>query len=153
MPDFRTGKEILEPNKECLYRYAYYFDADGRLIMVSHRINIDGKDEFNYEFTVFHYNTNRTIMLMYTKLPNVAPKHILLKVSERWCDDSGFVKRFMCANVYREFLPLRDEVCREYFIEYNRGRQHATSILLNATRLIVDRYDFNLPEEKLRYLY
>ena len=153
VPDFRTGKEILEPNKEGLYRYAYYFDADGCLIMVSHRINVDGKDEFNYEFTVFHYNANRTIMLMYTKLPNAGPKHILLKVSERWCDDSGFVKRFMYANVYREFLPLRDEVCREYLIEYNKGGQHATSILLNATRLIVDRYDFNLPEEKLRYSY
>ena len=153
VPDFRTGKEILEPNKEGSYRYAYYFDADGRLIMVSHRINVDGKDEFNYEFTVFHYNANCTIMLMYTKLPNAGPKHILLKVSERWCDDSGFVKRFMYANVYREFLPLRDEVCREYLIEYNKGGQHATSILLNATRLIVEQYDFNLPEEKLRYLY
>ena len=153
MYNFKTGREVLQPKEGVVYTYAYYFDADGRLIMVSHRINVDGKDEFNYEFTVFHYNANRTIMLMYTKLPNAGPKHILLKVSERWCDDSGFVKRFMYANVYREFLPLRDEVCREYLIEYNKGGQHATSILLNATRLIVEQYDFNLPEEKLRYLY
>ena len=147
MYNFKIGREVLQPKEGVFYTYAYYFDADGRLIMVKRNLTL------YYEFTVFHYKGNRTLMLMYTTRPETEPDDILLKVSERWCDDDGFVKRFMYADVATYGSPLRAELCDEYFIEYNRGRQHATSILLNATRLIVDRYDFNLPEEKLRYLY
>ena len=81
------------------------------------------------------------------------PNHVLLQVSERWCDDDGFVKRFMYADVATYGSPLRAGLCDEYFIEYNKGRQHATHVLLNVRGLIVEQFNFNLPEEKLRYLY
>ena len=92
-------------------------------------------------------------MLMYDACPGTEPNHVLLKVSERWCDDDGFVKRFICADTNGRVCPLREELCDEYFIEYNKGRQHATHVLLNVRGLIVEQFNFNLPEEKLRYLY
>lgn len=147
MYNFKTGREVLQPKEGVVYTYAYYFDADGRLIMVKRNLTL------YYEFTVFHYKGNRTLMLMYTTRPETEPDDILLKVSERWCDDDGFVKRFMYADVATYGSPLRAELCDEYFIEYNRGRQHATHILLNATAQNVGQFNFNLPEEKLRYLY
>ena len=147
MYNFKIGREVLQPKEGVFYTYAYYFDADGRLIMVKRNLTL------YYEFTVFHYKGNRTLMLMYTTRPETEPDDILLKVSERWCDDDGFVKRFMYADVATYGLPLRAELCDEYFIEYNRGRQHATHILLNATAQNVGQFNFNLPEEKLRYLY
>lgn len=147
MYNFKTGKEVLQPKEGVFYRYAYYFDADGRLIMVKRNLT------FYYEFTVFHYKGNRTLMLMYDACPETAPNHVLLKVSERWCDDDGFVKRFICADTNGRVCPLREELCDEYFIEYNKGRQHATHVLLNVRGLIVEQFNFNLPEEKLRYLY
>lgn len=145
--NFKIGREVLQPKEGVFYTYAYYFDADGRLIMVKRNLTL------YYEFTVFHYKGNRTLMLMYTTRPETEPDDILLKVSERWCDDDGFVKRFMYADVATYGSPLRAELCDEYFIEYNRGRQHATHILLNATAQNVGQFNFNLPEEKLRYLY
>ena len=147
MYNFKIGREVLQPKEGVFYTYAYYFDADGRLIMVKRNLTL------YYEFTVFHYKGNRTLMLMYTTRPETEPDDILLKVSERWCDDDGFVKRFMYADVATYGSPLRAELCDEYFIEYNRGRQHATHILLNATAQNVGQFNFNLPEEKLRYLY
>lgn len=147
MYNFKIGREVLQPKEGVFYTYAYYFDADGRLIMVKRNLTL------YYEFTVFHYKGNRTLMLMYTTRPETEPVDILLKVSERWCDDDGFVKRFMYADVATYGSPLRAELCDEYFIEYNRGRQHATHILLNATAQNVGQFNFNLPEEKLRYLY
>ncbi len=147
MYNFKTGREVLQPKEGVFYTYAYYFDADGRLIMVKRNLTL------YYEFTVFHYKGNRTLMLMYTTRPETEPDDILLQVSERWCDDDGFVKRFMYADVATYGSPLREEVCDEYFIEYNRGRQHATHILLNATVQNVGQFNFNLPEEKLRYSY
>lgn len=147
MYNFKIGREVLQPKEGVFYTYAYYFDADGRLIMVKRNLTL------YYEFTVFHYKGNRTLMLMYTTRPVTEPDDILLKVSERWCDDDGFVKRFMYADVATYGSPLRAELCDEYFIEYNRGRQHATHILLNATAQNVGQFNFNLPEEKLRYLY
>ena len=147
MYNFKIGREVLQPKEGVFYTYAYYFDADGRLIMVKRNLTL------YYEFTVFHYKGNRTLMLMYTTRPETEPDDILLKVSERWCDDDGFVKRFMYADVATYGSPLRAGLCDEYFIEYNRGRQHATHILLNATAQNVGQFNFNLPEEKLRYLY
>ena len=147
MYNFKIGREVLQPKEGVFYTYAYYFDADGRLIMVKRNLTL------YYEFTVFHYKGNRTLMLMYTTRPETEPDDILLKVSERWCDDDGFVKRFMYADVATYGSPLRAELCDEYFIEYNKGRQHATHILLNATAQNVGQFNFNLPEEKLRYLY
>ena len=147
MYNFKIGREVLQPKEGVVYTYAYYFDADGRLIMVKRNLTL------YYEFTVFHYKGNRTLMLLYTMRPETKPDDILLKVSERWCDDDGFVKRFMYADVATYGSPLRAELCDEYFIEYNRGRQHATHILLNATAQNVGQFNFNLPEEKLRYLY
>ena len=147
MYNFKIGREVLQPKEGVFYTYAYYFDADGRLIMVKRNLTL------YYEFTVFHYKGNRTLMLMYTTRPETEPDDILLKVSERWCDDDGFVKRFMYADVATYGSPLRAELCDEYFIEYNRDRQHATHILLNATAQNVGQFNFNLPEEKLRYLY
>ena len=147
MYNFKTGREVLQPKEGVVYTYAYYFDADGRLIMVKRNLT------FYYEFTVFHYKGNRTLMLMYDACPGTEPNHVLLQVSERWCDDDGFVKRFIYADTTGRVCPLRDEVCREYLIEYNKGRQHATHVLLNVRGLIVEQFNFNLPEEKLRYLY
>ena len=147
MYNFKTGKEVLQPKEGVFYRYAYYFDANERLIMVKRNLTL------NYEFTVFHYKGNRTLMLMYDACPGTEPNHVLLKVSERWCDDDGFVKRFIYADTNGRVCPLREEVCDEYFIEYNKGRQHATHVLLNAIGLVVEQFNFNLPEEKLRYLY
>ena len=147
MYNFKIGREVLQPKEGVFYTYAYYFDADGRLIMVKRNLTL------YYEFTVFHYKGNRTLMLMYTTRPETEPDDILLKVSERWCDDDGFVKRFMYADVATYGSPLRAELCDEYFIEYNKGRQHATHVLLNVRGLIVEQFNFNLPEEKLRYLY
>ena len=147
MYNFKIGREVLQPKEGVVYTYAYYFDADGRLIMVKRNLT------FYYEFTVFHYKGNRTLMLMYDACPETEPNHVLLKVSERWCDDDGFVKRFIYADTNGRVCPLRDEVCREYLIEYNKGRQHATHVLLNAIGLVVEQFNFNLPEEKLRYLY
>ena len=147
MYNFKTGREVLQPKEGVVYTYAYYFDADGRLIMVKRNLTL------NYEFTVFHYKGNRTLMLMYDACPGTEPNHVLLKVSERWCDDDGFVKRFIYADTNGRVCPLREEVCDEYFIEYNKGRQHATHVLLNAIGLVVEQFNFNLPEEKLRYLY
>lgn len=153
MYNFKTGREVLQPKEGVVYTYAYYFDADGRLIMVRRRIDVDGKDKFYYEFTVFHYKGNRTLMLLYTTMSGIKPEHILLQVSERWCDDDGFVKRFIYADTNGRVCPLREELCNEYLIEYNKGRQHATHVLLNVRGLIVEQFNFNLPEEKLRYLY
>ncbi len=147
MYNFKTGREVLQPKEGVFYRYAYYFDADGRLIMVKRNLTP------YYEFTVFHYKGNRTLMLMYDACPGTEPNHVLLKVSERWCDDDGFVKRFIYADTNGRVCPLREEVCNEYLIEYNKGRQHATHVLLNAIGLVVEQFNFNLPEEKLRYLY
>ena len=147
MYNFKTGREVLQPKEGVVYTYAYYFDADGRLIMVKRNLTL------NYEFTVFHYKGNRTLMLMYDACPETAPNHVLLKVSERWCDDDGFVKRFIYADTNGRVCPLREELCNEYLIEYNKGRQHATHVLLNVRGLIVEQFNFNLPEEKLRYLY
>ena len=114
MYNFKTGREVLQPKEGVFYRYAYYFDADGRLIMVKRNLTL------YYEFTVFHYKGNRTLMLMYDACPETEPNHVLLKVSERWCDDDGFVKRFIYADTNGRVCPLRDEVCREYLIEYNK---------------------------------
>lgn len=147
MYNFKTGREVLQPKEGVVYTYAYYFDADGRLIMVKRNLTP------YYEFTVFHYKGNRTLMLMYDACPRTEPNHVLLKVSERWCDDDGFVKRFIYADTNGRVCPLREEVCNEYLIEYNKGRQHATHVLLNAIGLVVEQFNFNLPEEKLRYLY
>lgn len=147
MYNFKIGREVLQPKEGVFYTYAYYFDADGRLIMVKRNLTL------YYEFTVFHYKGNRTLMLMYTTMSGIKPEHILLQVSERWCDDDGFVKRFICADTNGRVCPLREELCDEYFIEYNKGRQHATHVLLNVRGLIVEQFNFNLPEEKLRYLY
>ena len=79
---------------------------------------------------------------------------VYFRFVESVCDFvAGFVKRFIYADTTGRVCPLRDEVCREYLIEYNKGRQHATHVLLNAIGLVVEQFNFNLPEEKLRYLY
>lgn len=67
MYNFKTGKEVLQPKEGVFYRYAYYFDANERLIMVKRNLTL------NYEFTVFHYKGNRTLMLMYDACPGTEP--------------------------------------------------------------------------------